>query len=58
MADKDMGFAGHDEGSNGSPVANCFTGSGGTFAPLDQGVSGGTTEKNPLGTTGKAEGSK
>ena len=49
-------YTGHDEGSNGSPVANVFVGSGGTFAPMDQGVSGGTTNKNSLGSTGKAEG--
>lgn len=49
-------FPGHDEGSNGSPVKDCFVGSGGTFAPMDQGVSGGTTSKNSLGSTGKADG--
>lgn len=59
MALKDTtsgGYPGHDEGSNGSPVANVFIGSGGTFAPMDSGVSGGTTNKNSLGSSGKAEG--
>jgi hypothetical protein len=49
-------YDGHDEGSNGSPVKDVFTGSGATFAPMDQGVSGGTTQKNPLGSSGKADG--
>lgn len=50
------GFPGHDEGSNGSPVKDVFISSGGTYAPMDQGVAGGTTNKNSLGSTGKAEG--
>lgn len=53
------GFPGHDEGSN-APAPNApstvFTGSGSTFAPLQGGVTGGTTSKNSLGTTGKPEG--
>jgi hypothetical protein len=61
MADKmDGGYPGHDEGTNRPPnvPSTVFTGSGATFAPLSGGVDGGTTQKNDLGTTGIAEGSK
>jgi len=59
MADS-KSFPGHDEGSNGpapNAPATVFQG-GSTFAPLQSGVTGGTTSKNNLGTTGKAEGSE
>lgn len=60
MAEKSGGFKGHDEGSNG-PAPNApstvFQG-GSTFAPLSGEVSGGTTQKNDLGKSGKAEGSE
>lgn len=60
MAIKDVSgtFPGHDEGSNGpapNAPATVFQG-GSTFAPLQSGVSGGTTQKNSLGTTGKVDG--
>lgn len=51
-------YPGHDEGSNGpapNAPATVLTG-GSTFAPLQGGVTGGTTSKNNLGTTGKPEG--
>lgn len=51
-------YPGHDEGSNGpapNAPATVFEG-GSTFAPLQGGVTGGTTNKNNLGTTGKPEG--
>jgi hypothetical protein len=60
MAIKDTtgSYPGHDEGSNG-PAPNApssvFQG-GSTFAPLQAGVSGGVSDKNSLGTTGKPEG--
>ncbi len=58
MANDTGGFKGHDEGSNGpAPNAPATVLQGGsTFAPLQGGVSGGTTNKNNLGTTGKPEG--
>lgn len=59
MADKDNGgFPGHDEGTNRPPnvSGNVYVSSGSTFAPLAGGVDGGTTQKNSLGTSGKADG--
>lgn len=50
-------FPGHDEGTNKAPNAP-FLDSPATHAPLQADVSGGTTVKNDLGTTGKPEGGK
>ena len=56
---KDTGsYPGHDEGSNGpdpNAPSTVFQG-GSTFAPLAGGADGGTSVKNDLGKTGKAEG--
>lgn len=50
-------FPGHDEGTNKANDAS-FLQSPATHAPLQSDASGGTTVKNDLGTSGKAEGSK
>lgn len=58
MDNKSGGFPGHDEGSNKPPNApsGVYQSGSGTYAPLSSTVDGGTTQKNSLGSTGKADG--